>query len=176
MIPTPLEAWSLPTKSSATTAFSDTKPLSKAPYISIIPMKLWKLHAADKRDVDMATPTIAHWKISTRQRENLSASLPVKKEKTPDDVDQAISKRAPLCGGTPNSLANEGWKCRKRVADILFGVWLLRASQERTSFPGSLSFPSFRERERKGRDRRSGALGTRLVKSSPDLLLPQPLL
>ena len=90
--PTPLEALLLPTRSSATTGLSKTKPLSKDPKMAINAIKDWKLEAADSRQVDVATPIMASWNICTRWLENLSASLPVKKEKILDDIAQAISK------------------------------------------------------------------------------------
>ena len=63
MSPTPREALSLPTRSSATTALSKTNPLSKAPYSTISATKISKSQAPEIRAVKLATPIMATWNI-----------------------------------------------------------------------------------------------------------------
>ena len=108
MSPTPREALSLPTRSSATTALSKTNPLSKEPYSTISATKISKSQAPEIRAVELATPIMATWNICTRWDRNLSASLPVTREKKKDDIDQAMIRIGALSFDTPVSLEKAG--------------------------------------------------------------------
>ena len=73
-------------------------------------MKISKRQAPEIRAVELATPTMVTWNICTRWDRNLSASLPVTREKKKDDNDQAMTKNGALSFDTPVSLEKAGWK------------------------------------------------------------------